>query len=277
MTGARRPRASARSRAPVSSAPSGSIPSRAAKNASQRRRGRAPARRCRSGAGRRSAARGRRRGAKIDALVRRVGRGSSSSVAGHAQVHEQEDLVGELQDEVLAPAAQPLDAPALHGVDELVGRAAAAHQRGSRISRRCSDAPLDVGGELAADRLDLGKLGHRLPRVGRRGRQNGTPGSLDLAAGQPAQRVAPTSAIGPSWRWPSEAWVDGQQRHVLARVVAVVGVGVDAVVGGQDQQVVGAAAAPASRRRRRRSRAARRGSPRRPCGGRRAGRSRRGW
>ena len=41
---------------------------------------------------------------------------------GHAQVHEQVDVVGELPDEVLAAAAEPLDAPARERVLELGGR-----------------------------------------------------------------------------------------------------------------------------------------------------------
>jgi len=77
-------------------------------------------------------------------------------------VDEQEDLVLQLEDEVLAPPAEPLDAPALDGVDQLLRR---TRQRPPRVEDldALQDAPLDVGRELTTDRLDLGKLGQRDP------------------------------------------------------------------------------------------------------------------
>ena len=78
----------------------------------------------------------------------------------HAQVQHQVDVVLELPDQVLAAAVERLDAAALHGGGDLgagerTAPALVAHlQRGQH-------AALDVGRQVAADRLDLGQLGHR--------------------------------------------------------------------------------------------------------------------
>jgi hypothetical protein len=72
-------------------------------------------------------------------------------------VHEQERVVLELPDQVLAAPREALDAAALDGVDDGLGRKRQAPARvGDRQPR--DDAPLDEGRELAADRLDLGEL-----------------------------------------------------------------------------------------------------------------------
>ena len=84
--------------------------------------------------------------------------------AGHAQVHEQEDVVGELPDEVLAAAGELLDDAALDrrgqlGRRERPGPARVEHLHG--LER----ASFDVGRQMAADRLDFGELGHRPIRL----------------------------------------------------------------------------------------------------------------
>jgi hypothetical protein len=72
-------------------------------------------------------------------------------------VHEQERVVLELPDQVLAAPREALDATALDRVDDRLGGERQAPARiGNRQPR--DDAPLDEGRELAADRLDLGKL-----------------------------------------------------------------------------------------------------------------------
>ena len=82
--------------------------------------------------------------------------------AGHPQVHEQEALVRELPDEVLAARARRArtSAPA-----QLVGDGSADREGGSsaesRISTSMERAALEMRRELAADRLDFGQLGHR--------------------------------------------------------------------------------------------------------------------
>jgi hypothetical protein len=72
-------------------------------------------------------------------------------------VHEQEGVVLELPDQVLAAARQALDAAALNGVDDRLGRERQAPARVGDL-QPCDDTPLDEGRELAADRLDLGEL-----------------------------------------------------------------------------------------------------------------------
>ena len=138
-------------------------------------------------------------------------------------------------------------------------------------------AALDARRERAADRLDLGKLGHRRRRIG---------ASDEAAARSAPGRVTPAHHI-------SGARADVRHRPVVARRPPSPGcqassgtfsrvwslwpiAEVDAVVGRSGQQVALAQRPRSSRRRPRRSPAARGGSPRRPCDGRRAGRSRSG-
>ena len=108
----------------------------------------------------------------------------------------------------------------------------------------------------------------------------GAPGSA--GASRPASQrsaEAPTSANGPSWRRAAVAGEARQQRRVLARVVGARRGRVAAVVGGDDQQVAlrveAARASPPTARVDRLQRAVE--ARRRRCGGRRPGRSRRGW
>ena len=239
------------------------------------RRRRAPARRCRSGAGRRSAARGRRRGAKRTRGVRAARRRVVEQRAGHPQVHEQERRRPRAPTPGTCRAAPARSiAPALDRVRELARAPAARTSAGRGSPARSSTRPSTSGRELAADRLDLGKLGHALRYERLR------PAKLVGAVRGPVSQrrtLAPTSASGPSWRRPSAARRTTASSGACSRVWSVRGVRrVAAVVGGQDEQVAVAQPARASRRPRRRSRAARRGSPRRPCGGRRPGRSRPG-
>ena len=274
LTGARRPRASARSASPVSSPSSGSRPRRAAKNASRAAR---PERQL-AGAEAPRVAEAQLVAVVEDpahALVRRARRRVVEQRAGHAQVHEQEDVVLELPDQVLAAPRQPLDAPAL---------------RPRRRSPRAPAAGTSAGRRSPGARRRAPRRGARAgggssrPRAARALRQRRSADGARQAAGAPrlaarqpvqhrradvGQRAVVAAAV--------LAGEGGQQRRVLARVVGVRRARVDAVVGGEHEQVVRRAAGPATRRPRRRSRAARRGSPRRRCGGRRPGRSRPGW
>jgi hypothetical protein len=90
-----------------------------------------------------------------------VARRHQQQVAGHPQVHDQVDLVGQLPDEPLAAAFQPLDAPALDRLSDLLGRCGLAPARIEDLD--VVDAPtLDGGRQLTADRLDFRQLGHQL-------------------------------------------------------------------------------------------------------------------
>ena len=101
----------------------------------------------------------------------RVGRarlGVVEQVAGHAQVDQQEQLVLELRDQVLAAPSERLHAAADERAEHLVRRT----RRGpARVAHAVDDehAPLQPRGELAADRLDLGQLGHLGAEASRRG------------------------------------------------------------------------------------------------------------
>ena len=98
LTGARRPRASARRCSAVNAGSNGSTPSRAAKNASSASAPSDAARRCRSGAGRTKRSRAPSSKPKLDARVRRLGRRRREQRAGHPQVHQQVNVVREAPD-----------------------------------------------------------------------------------------------------------------------------------------------------------------------------------
>ena len=92
----------------------------------------------------------------------RVGRarlGVVEQVAGHPQVHQQEQLVFELGDQVLAATVEALDVPADERAEHLVGL---ARRRPARVAHAIDHEhpSLQPRRELAADRLDLGQLGH---------------------------------------------------------------------------------------------------------------------
>ena len=80
--------------------------------------------------------------------------------AGHPQVQHQVRLVLELPHEVLAAAAEPLDAAAVERRRELLRgeRERAAGVVDLELAQR---AAVDVRRQVAADGLDLGQLGHR--------------------------------------------------------------------------------------------------------------------
>ena len=140
MIGARRPRASVRSAAPVSSSESGSRPRRAAKNASRAAVPSAispvPKRR---GSQKRISCAGVED--EADADVGRVRRRVEQQHARHAQVHEQERVVLELPHEVLAAPREPLHAPPLERVADRAGlerQAPAGVEDVERVSSRPS-------------------------------------------------------------------------------------------------------------------------------------------
>ena len=95
---------------------------------------------------------------KTHARVRRLV--AEQQRAGHPQVHEQERLAGELPDQVLAAPPEPLDARPSSAAASSRGRdrVAPARVEHAQLGQR---AALDVRREVAADRLDLGQLGHR--------------------------------------------------------------------------------------------------------------------
>ena len=231
--------------------------------------------------------------AQPDALVAGAGRRVDEQRAGHPQVHEQEHLVLEIPDEVLAAPVQALDAPALDGAPA-ARRARAARTTARRRSRSSRErAALDERRELAADRLDLGKLGHGRAGAYPRRVASLSEGCTELATGaqtnarpadRPRRRPSATGArradVGERAVVPAARrgrLHDRQQRRVLARVVGARRARV--ARRGRRSTISRSSRAqlrqPAPRPLRR-SRAAPRGSPRRPCGARRPGRSRSG-
>src|SRR3954447_4565901 len=79
--------------------------------------------------------------------------------AGHPQVQQQVRLVLELPPQVLAAAAEPLDAAALDRGGELL-RGGRERPSGVVDLEPLERAAVDVRREVAADGLDLGQLGH---------------------------------------------------------------------------------------------------------------------
>ena len=160
MIGARLILVSAYRCALVKSGENGSTPSRAAKNASRA----VAAERQLAGA---EAARvveeqlapvvEREAHARVARRLRRV----EQQRARHPQVQHQVDVVLELPDQVLAAPGERVDAAALDGGGDLLAGERAAPARVEHLQRG-QHAALDVGREMAADRLDLGQLGHRL-------------------------------------------------------------------------------------------------------------------
>ena len=88
------------------------------------------------------------------------GSGSDSSDARHAQVLGQVDVALKAPQQVLATPSQPLDTTSGQGAGELLG---GERPRPARVEdlQALEHRPLDERRELASDRLDLGKLGHR--------------------------------------------------------------------------------------------------------------------
>ena len=94
------------------------------------------------------------------AQVRRCGAlVAEQEVPGHPQVHDEEHLVLELADEVLAAAPEALDPPAGDGVLELRRRRRLAPARIEDV-HPLEDPALERGRQMALDRLYLGQLGH---------------------------------------------------------------------------------------------------------------------
>ncbi len=103
-----------------------------------------------------------------DANVGRLGPGGvtgghEQEVAGHSQVHDQEDLVGELRYEVLPAPIQALDVASVERSGELRGRCRVTPARIEHLDA-LQHPPFELRLELTADRLDFGELGH--PRRG---------------------------------------------------------------------------------------------------------------
>ena len=225
LTGARRPRGE---RAQVGAVEAGVERLEAEPRVEERvvlRRARAAARPSRSGAGRRSDSSWSPR-SKTHARVRRVRLGVEQQRPGHAQVHGQEDVVGELGDQVLAAPAEPLDAPPLGRASASSRGASGRDQRSSTDLEPLQRPALDVRREAAADRLDLGELGH----VSR--------GYVGVRRGRCRARAAGRgrSARGRRAAAQARAAVGAVE---LEQLVAPVGVG-DVVRGGRSGRVRGA-------------------------------------
>ncbi len=92
--------------------------------------------------------------------VGRLGVGVGKDGTGHAQVLGQVHVALEVPEQVLATAAQAKNPPACQRVGQLVR---CERPRPARVEYlHAADAPaLDERRQLAADRLDLGQLGHR--------------------------------------------------------------------------------------------------------------------
>ena len=96
-----------------------------------------------------------------DPGVDRLDIGVQQERAGHAQVGQQERLVVELPHQVLAAAPDAVDAVAAQLVLDLGRRERTCPPRVEDLDT-LQRAPLEVGRELAADRLDFGQLGHEI-------------------------------------------------------------------------------------------------------------------
>ena len=94
------------------------------------------------------------------ACVRRLGVGVGQDPAGHAQMLGEVDVALEAPQQVLAPPSQPLHAAPDERRHELLG---GQRTRPARVENLhpLEHHALHERGELASDRLDLWKLGHR--------------------------------------------------------------------------------------------------------------------
>jgi hypothetical protein len=95
-----------------------------------------------------------------DPRVDRLDVGVEQERAGHPQVRQQKRLVLELPDEVLAAAPDVRDPLPTQLIGDL-GRRDRAGPAGVEDLDPLKRAPLQMGRELAADRLDFGQFGHR--------------------------------------------------------------------------------------------------------------------
>ena len=146
--------------------------------------------------------------------VRRIDRRIEQQRPGHAQVHEQVAVLAQPPHQVLARAAHLLDHSAAHRLGHR------ERQRGPRPAtiqdlHPLEGATLQVRGKLAADRLDLGKLGHRpLLKEGPAGeiRRLGTIAQPRQHGGAYVGQDAVMATTG-------VAGETGQQRRLLAGVV----------------------------------------------------------
>ncbi len=166
--------------------------------------------------------------------------------ARHAQVLGQVNVALEAPQQVLAAPGQALDTTAAQRCRELLGRERARPARVEDLQPLQRGA-LDERGELTSYRLDLGKLGHHALAY------EGLSGELmRVATGEPAQRGgadvgerpvvtgarSPLAGATAAQHLPGA----GEQRSVLARVVALRVRRIHAVIGRHDEQIVGAQA-----------------------------------
>ena len=170
------------------------------------------------------------------ALAAHVRLGVVEQRPGHAQVHDQVDLALERHHEVLAAAVEPLDPPALDRGGQLPG-SSGSHQRGSRTSSAASMRPSRRGASARRIVSTSGSSG-TAPQD-RSGRVSRTAGPGCPVRSMPRTSAARCADVGHRavCAAPRDPAVPGQQRDALARVVAVLHRGIDAVVGGQHEQV----------------------------------------
>ncbi len=239
LTGARRPRASARSAAPSSSPPSGSRPTRVAKNASSA----CVAERQLAGAEAPRVAE-----AQLVAVVepdphplvgrvrRRGRRGTSRSSAGGVI---RKTSSSSSKTSHLPRRASRLDRAGRATASQIacgVERGAPARIRD--LERRARRRPATSGARLRRIVSTSGSSGIARPRIRsgeRRAREPGLVARRSASAG----RSRPTSAIGPSWRRPPSP-ANRASSGTRSRVWSACGHRrVDAVVGRDDEQVAG--------------------------------------
>ena len=134
-------------------------------------------------------------------------------LAAHAQVHDQGVAAVQADQQVLAEPADRLDGPPLEQGAELLGAGVPAHRAAVGHRDRLDLAPDDLLAQVLAERLDLGELRHRSPRLG------GHPAVLDA---QPSPGGAGRRLLGVLLRLPSPDPAhppDEDLGHVAAVVV----------------------------------------------------------
>ena len=137
---------------------------------------------------------------KRHARVRRPLGRAQQQRAGHPQVQHQEDVVVEPQTRYLPRRPSRSTSRPSTAAASSAG-ASGEHQRASWIASRSSRPALDVGRQVAADRLDLGQLGHR--GVEARRTASGSSASGRGRGGR-ARRRACGARRGPSARCPRD-------------------------------------------------------------------------
>src|SRR3954447_26085813 len=240
LTGARRPRASRRSASPVSSSPSGSTPSRDEKNASRasvptasspvpNRRGSQKRSSCAPPS---STKRTRTYGVS--------GGGSSSSVPVIRRCMSRNTSPSSAHTRYL-PRRPSRSTRRPSTASRTASGASGRHHRGSRMSSSVSTRPSTAGASwrrIVSTSGSSGIASSMPPAIAPSAADEALAGELaGRAAGEPLERARADVGERAVVAAPVVRAEDGEQRRVLAGVVAVRRGRVHAVVGGEDQQV----------------------------------------